>query len=162
MDRQKEKRKVERPTKIEVSARLATAEDLVKFSAALGRDELPEDARERISYQQYAYVIKGGEKQLLLTISEEIATTVMNDGSAQKKGATTALYTKALEIMQNIVDADGTPREYGLETINNSMREWARADGRRIFKWSTEEDDGDEGGLERSIFRATIKPTEKE
>jgi hypothetical protein len=56
-------------------------------------------------------------------------------------GATTALYTRADQILQSVANDTGDPLMYRFNTTNPCMKEWGRAHGETVFGWDVKFDD---------------------
>ncbi len=95
-----------------------------------------------------------GDKMLEVMIAEDnIAGTLVNtlEGRTKVDGATTALYVRTGQILQETADRIGKPLTYYFATANPSMRRWAKASGEDLFKWSVLED-SEEEFIAQAIF----------
>lgn len=64
------------------------------------------------------------------------------EGGTRKKGATTILYQRARQIMEEIATQTGKPLTYEFTTENSKMIGWATAAGASIFNWDVVQDLG--------------------
>jgi len=65
------------------------------------------------------------------------ASTYINnhDERTRMPGSTTALYTKARELMQNVADQRSEVITYTFSTFSQAMIEWALTKGQELFDW---------------------------
>jgi len=68
-----------------------------------------------------------------------------NPVGERQEGATTALYTRADECMQELVDIYGKPIEYTFDTQNDPMIAWGNTKGVPIFGWDQLQEANTEG-----------------
>lgn len=103
-------------------------------------DSLPDPDRihERFDVDGGEYRLSLGGKTL--TVGQptydypETVTVVRNDGSPSIPGATTALYLRAMELMQAEADRLGVPITYTYSTDNPSMMAWAQNGGSELLE----------------------------
>lgn len=96
--------------------------------------------------QMGSFDLTCGNKFLSVIVPEEIETegfitAVGNIPGNKAPGVTTALYTRARNIMQEITDYHGKPIPYSFVTTNPSMAAWGRSHGEEVFGWTVEMDD---------------------
>ncbi len=94
--------------------------------------------------------LKLGDKFLSISLPSdtvpEFVTGIVKlpEDTPKIPGATTALYIRAREIMQETVNTLGRPVTYGEIIDSPKMIEWARIHGQRIFGWYVKLDTPDE------------------
>ena len=100
------------------------------------------------------FVLEEGNKLLKLTIYPAVngstatsASDLINnvEGRRREDGATTALYMRAREIIQDVVDRTGIAVNYVTSTEAPTMQDWIESPekGRRVFRWDQiEREDG--------------------
>ena len=96
-----------------------------------------------------------GNKCLTLSLAgpenPEFVASIVNENvnAPRVSGATSALYTRANEIMQKIANDLDIRLTYTFITDNERMIDWARVHGRRIFNWTVRYDGENEYVAER-------------
>jgi hypothetical protein len=85
-----------------------------------------------------------GDKQVLIYTMEsnEFDTLIVSRDGVHIEGATTALCTKADEIMQEHANCTGKTYHYDFATQHPKLVKWAQGTGAAIFKWDTVEHQG--------------------
>ncbi len=97
----------------------------------------------------HRFMLISGNKRLALTARFDwiqSSTAISTDSTAIKiPGATSAVYQRAADILEALVQQHRKPSRYVLSTYNNAMKLWARDQvrgGAAIFDWdSIREDD---------------------
>jgi len=89
----------------------------------------------------------------------QASTTIdARDEVEKTRGSTTALYTKAKELMQKTADERDELLTYVFYTTSEEMKKWALAQGRDIFDW---EDTYETAQGEELILHSKIFPRHK-
>ncbi len=104
------------------------------------------------------YHLRSGNKHLLLSVNRTSAfaeTKLTNTTDARVEGATTALYTKAREVLQQEAAHCG-PITYRISTGFRPMKAWLQTSGNDIFHWEHSYSPVEDS--EKLIAETTIKP----
>lgn len=95
------------------------------------------------------FILKSGNKRLALSVRLDgirSSTVISNDENAIKiPGATSAVYRRAADILEETIQQHRKPIRYALSTYNNVMKLWARDQvrgGAAIFDWDSIREDG--------------------
>jgi len=100
------------------------------------------------------FELEKGNRLLELTIYSAVngsaatsATSLLNniEGRGREEGVTTALFTRAREIIQKVADQSGVAVNYVASTEVTTMQGWIEDSerGRKVFEWDKLEREGD-------------------
>ncbi|MBL7150484.1 hypothetical protein ISS86_00960 [Candidatus Microgenomates bacterium] len=100
------------------------------------------------------FELEKGNRLLELTIYSAVngsaatsATSLLNNikGRGREDGVTTVLFTRARDIMQDVVDKTGVSVNYVVSTEAPAIQNWMESSekGGRVFRWDQIEREGD-------------------
>jgi hypothetical protein len=116
-----------------------------------------EEIVERFNYPNNELALYLGNKCLTLSMPRpgepEFVASIVNtsDDTPSLPGATTDLYNRAREIMQQTANQLDTRVTYTFLSDNKNMISWARFHGSHIFDWDVRYD-GDEEYIAERVF----------
>jgi hypothetical protein len=100
-----------------------------------------------------------GNKNLTVVLPQPefigIVTGIQKTNNSATAGSTTAIYSRANELMQKVINEMGCPAEYVYKTNSMNMVQWGRKHGGRIFDWAVAQDN-DYGFLAKKLFTPSI------